>query len=200
MNPEGFKSGEIVINNLKGDAGYRFLGASERLLQEEKLALQRSTKTYLQRHPKCRDNTDGADVPRDKIKSHLKKASLEGQKNEVIEKRWQGKLPAARREDDQLNQRGGFAWLKNWDMAPTHTIAGMLEIYEQLTPTKVYHACKTHTHQPVGTLCRFCGKTAESIPHALASCSALAQNKYLDRHNAALKVLFWEMLRRASVL
>ena len=40
-----------------------------------------------------------------------------------------------------------------------------------------------------------CGKTAESIPHVLASCSALSQNKYLLRHNAALKVLFWELLR-----
>ena len=29
---------------------------------------------------------------------------------------------------------------KNWDTAPTHTIAGMLELYEQLTPTKVYPA------------------------------------------------------------
>ena len=28
----------------------------------------------------------------------------------------------------------------------------------------------------------------------LASCSELAQNKYLACHNAALKVLFWEML------
>ena len=73
-------------------------------------------------------------------------------------------------------------------MAPPHTIAGMLELYKQLTPTKVYHASKTHTHQPDDTLCRFCVKTAESISHVLASCSALAQNKYLARHNAALKV------------
>ena len=71
----------------------------------------------------------------------------------------------------------------------------MLELYEQLTPPKVYPAHKTHTIQPNDTLCRLCGKTAESIPHVLASCSALAQNKYLARHNAALKVLFWEMLR-----
>ena len=47
--PEGFKSGEMVIYSLKGDATYRFLGAPKRLLQDEKLALQRSTKTYLQR-------------------------------------------------------------------------------------------------------------------------------------------------------
>ena len=31
-------------------------------------------------HPKCRDNTDGADVPRDKIKRHLKKAAMEQRK------------------------------------------------------------------------------------------------------------------------
>ena len=105
-----------------------------------------------------------------------------------MEKKWQGKLLAARWEEDQLNQRGCFAWLKNWDTAPSHTIVGMLELYEQLSPTKVYD-----------TLCRFCGKTAESTPHVLASCSALAQCKYLARHNAALKVLFWEMLRELQL-
>ena len=47
--PEGFKSGEMVIDSLEEDTTYRFLGAPERLLQEEKLALQRATKTYLQR-------------------------------------------------------------------------------------------------------------------------------------------------------
>ena len=96
-------------------------------------------------HPKCRDNTDGADLPRDKIKSHLQKAALKRRKTEVMEKRWQGKLIAVRWEEDQLNQRGCFAWVKNWVKAPTHTVAGMLELYEQLTLTKVYHACKTHT-------------------------------------------------------
>ena len=37
--PEGFKSGETLIDSLKEDTTYRFLGAPERLLQEEKLAL-----------------------------------------------------------------------------------------------------------------------------------------------------------------
>ena len=136
-------------------------------------------------HPKCRDNTDGADVPTDKIKRHLKKAAIEQRKTEVKEKKWQGKLLAARWEEDQLNQWGCFA--------------GMLELYEQLTPTKVYYARKTQTNRPYDTLCRLCGKTAESIPHVLASCSALAQNKYLARHNAALQVLFWEMLRELQL-
>ena len=245
--PEGFKSGEMVIDSLKENTTYRFLGAPERLLQEKKLSLQCTTKTYLQRlsviwssplsdinrvqasnqlampvlsylmwsqhwcltdlrdvdrqarkivcesggehplglkvtvylpralggrgmrsveekykmtkiksaiklysnddptmslvrafeenaahkgyqslvkeartfaeelritldlsfpHSKCRDNTDGADVPEDKIKRHLKKAALERRKTDVMEKRWQGKLLAARWKEDQLNQRG----------------------------------------------------------------------------------------------
>ena len=54
-------------------------------------------------HPKCRDNSGGADVPRDKIKRHFKKAAMEQRKTEVKEKRWQGKLLAARWEEDQLN-------------------------------------------------------------------------------------------------
>ena len=138
-------------------------------------------------------------MPTDKIKRHLRKAAIEQRKTEVKEKKWQGKLLAARWEEDQLNQRGCFAWLKNWDTAPTHTIAGMLELYEQLTPTKVYYARKTQTNRPNDTLCRLCGKTAESVPHVLASCFALAQNTYRARHNAALKVLFWEMLRELQL-
>jgi len=40
-----------------------------------------------------------------------------------------------------------------------------------------------------------CGKVPGSLAHVLAGCSSLAQTKYMDRHNAALKVLFFEMLR-----
>ena len=47
--PEGFKSGEPLIDSLKEDTTYRFPGAPERLLQDEKLALQCTSKTYLQR-------------------------------------------------------------------------------------------------------------------------------------------------------
>jgi len=46
--------------------------------------------------------------------------ALERRKTEVMEKRWQGKLLAARWEEDQLNQRGCFALLKDWDAAHSH--------------------------------------------------------------------------------
>ena len=38
-------------------------------------------------------------------------------------------------------------------------------------------------------------RPSKSLEHVLAGCLALAQSKYLARHNAALKVLFFEMLR-----
>ena len=45
---QGFKAGQTVIDCLK-DKQYRFLGAPEQLLQDQKLALETAAKTYLQR-------------------------------------------------------------------------------------------------------------------------------------------------------
>ena len=39
-----------------------------------------------------------------------------------------------------------------------------------------------------------CGKDVESLPHVLSGCGALAQSKYKTRHDAALKVLFFDLL------
>ena len=39
-----------------------------------------------------------------------------------------------------------------------------------------------------------CGKAMESVPHVLSGCSVLAQSKYKTRHDAALKVLFFDLL------
>ena len=72
----------------------------------------------------------------------------------------------------------------------------MYELYEQLLPTKLYTKEKTQTSTDGEVLCRLCtcGKVAERVAHALAGCSSLAQTKYLYRHNAALKILFFELV------
>ena len=43
-------------------------------------------------------------------------------------------------------------------------------------------------------------KELESVPHVLASCSALARTKYMSRHNSALKILFFEILRECGLI
>ena len=70
----------------------------------------------------------------------------------------------------------------------------MYELYEQLLPTRVYYSKKTRTGPENEIMCRLCGKAAESVGHILTGCSALAQSKYLQCHNAVLKILFFEML------
>ena len=44
-------------------------------------------------------------------------------------------------------------------------------------------------------MCRLCNKALESVAHVLDGCAAFAQNKYVTRHNAALKILLFEVLQ-----
>ena len=108
------------------------------------------------------------------------------------EQNWRGKLISARSEDESLNFEGCFWWLSGWKQCPTHTVAGIFELYEQLLPTRLY-ACQKKDSDTTGeVMCRLCNKDTESVAHVLAGCTALAQNKYFTRHNAVLKILFFE--------
>ena len=48
--------------------------------------------------------------------------------------------------------------------------------------------------------CLMCGKATESVPHILAGCGALAQSLYLARHNNALKILFFQVIRALDLV
>ena len=118
------------------------------------------------------------------------------------DEKWQGKLlhQSARYEDQELKVKGCFSWLKEWPDCPMHTVVGMFELYEQLLPTKIYSKHKTRVTPEGNEMCRLCNKALETMAHLLAGCPALAQNKYLERHNAALKVLFYEVLHDLKLL
>ncbi|XP_068689787.1 uncharacterized protein [Montipora capricornis] len=45
-----------------------------------------------------------------------------------------------------------------------------------------------------------CGKAAETQAHVLAGCGALAQSKYMTRHNEALKVIFYELSKDLDLM
>ena len=74
---------------------------------------------------------------------------------------------------------------------PTHTVAGLQKLYQQLMPTKVYHHRKTGMGGSADERCLMCSNTSESVGHILAGCSAIAQTQYLARHNKALKILLF---------
>ena len=48
--------------------------------------------------------------------------------------------------------------------------------------------------------CRLCGDSLENVQHILSGCSALAPTKYLQRHNNAFKILFFEVLRSLDLI
>ena len=139
-------------------------------------------------------------IPSHRVKEVLKECVEEKLEREVRGLEWQGKLLIERKFYSQLCKNGSFSWLSKWKSCPSYTIAGAFEIYEQLLPTKLYFSKKTHTSSSGDVKCRLCGHAQESVPHILARCTALAQNKYLFRHDMALKVLFYETLRDQDLL
>ena len=48
--------------------------------------------------------------------------------------------------------------------------------------------------------CRSCEDSLENVQHILSGCCALAQTKYLQRHNNAFKILFFEVLRSLDLI
>ena len=72
-----------------------------------------------------------------------------------------GKLSCMRREDISFSLDGCFWWLSGWKQSPTHTVGGMLELCEQLLPTRLYACHKTHTDTPGEVMCRLCNKAPE---------------------------------------
>ena len=142
---------------------------------------------------------DGKEVQAKKVKQTIYKARQQETQSTISEERWQGKLIKNRWDDEKVKLEECFAWLSSWQNAPTHTIAGVQELYQQLLPTKVYYSRKTKS-QVTDEQCCLCGDSLENVQHILSGCSALAQTKYLQRHNNAFKILFFEVLRSLDLI
>ena len=79
-------------------------------------------------------------------------------------------------------------------------LSSYLQLYEQLLPTRLYNSRKTKTTDDPDARCRMCKKAQESVAHVVSGCSVLAQTKYLSRHNAALKIVFFELLKSYQLI
>ena len=80
---------------------------------------------------------DGKQVEAKKIKQAIYKARQQVIQSTVSEERWQGKLIKNRWDDEEVKLNS------LWKNAPTHTIAAVQELYQQLLPAKVYYNRKT---------------------------------------------------------
>ena len=129
---------------------------------------------------------------------------MDGLKETINEERWHGRLlqegvKEDRSQDSALIQRGCFTWLRDWPCAPTHTIAGIWSSVSTYTPTQVNRVHKTGTTKG-DVSCGTFGESPETLAHVLSGCSPLAQSRYLERHNAALKIFFFELARDLKLI
>ena len=151
-------------------------------------------------HPQSSCSKVGGDeIPKKQVKEALKKSVVSKLKSEVDDEKWEGKLLASRWKDEDLDKKC-FEWMNNWRTAPTHMITGVQDLYKQLLPTKLYTGKKIKTTNHQDYTCHMCGKGQESVAHVLAGCSAIAQTKYLERHNSILRILFFEILTKYNLL
>ena len=104
---------------------------------------------------------------RKKISGWIKKVSESRVFAEIESERWQGKLVAERRRDEDVDEEC-FAWLSDWKTAPIKTVAGLQELYQQLLPTKLCASRKTKTHTDGDEKCRLCRKAQEVVAHAVS--------------------------------
>ena len=86
---------------------------------------------------------DGKEVETKKVKQAICKSRQPEIQSTVSEERWQRKLIKNKWDDEKVKLEECFAWLSSWKNAPTHTIAGVQELHQQLLPTKVYYNRKT---------------------------------------------------------
>ena len=79
-------------------------------------------------------------------------------------------------------------------------VVGIQELYQQVLPIMVFYHRKVGTSGSREERCRICRKVTESVPHILAGCEALGQTLYLARHNNALKILFFQVIRALDLV
>ena len=138
---------------------------------------------------------------RKQIKTELRLSVEDRRESEVQNQQWQGKFTSVRQMDETLSKEECYRWLSGWRSWPTHTIASMSELYEQLLPAWLSTAQKAQTTSSSGVMCRLCAlKAPENVPNILSGCSALAQNQYLSRGNRALKILFFEIIHGLDLI
>ena len=148
-------------------------------------------------NPTCR-TADGNEVSGKQIGVWAKRAQQQQLRQEITKEKWQGKLLKIRWEDDQLSRRC-FDWLKEWKTGPSNTMAAVQELYQQLLPTKLYHHKKTGINTSPRCVMQNVRKVPGKRPSHLVRLQYFS-TKYLARHNSALKILFFEMLRDQNLV
>ena len=76
-------------------------------------------------------------------------------KKELEKQKWLGQLTTKRWADDTLSKQSCFLWLNHWKDCPVDVVADIVELYQQLLPTRMYYQHKLGEDIPTNN-CRLC--------------------------------------------
>ena len=119
--------------------------------------------------------------------------------DEVIASTWQGAIFKMRKTDDQLMGSYCFAWLTKWKDCPVQVINDIHSVYLQTVPTLSFLRGRSATVINSDT-CRLCKHGKETVKHILSNCDTLARTDYLLRHNRALQIIIFRVLKQLSFI
>ena len=96
---------------------------------EERYAEEIGMKLDLQLPESIGHTKEDEVVGKQKIGEWTKKGVQSKRNEEIEEEKWQGKLMANRCNEEDLD-KDCSAWMSEWKTAPTHTVAGINELYQ----------------------------------------------------------------------
>lgn len=102
-------------------------------------------------------------------------------------------------KNTSVDQRHSHTWLHNGNLFP-ETEGFMLAIQDGIINTRAYSKFIIKDPTVTDDKCRRCHNARETIEHITNSCSTLAPTKYLDRHNAAAKIIHQSIAIEHSLL
>lgn len=103
-----------------------------------------------------------------------------------------GKMVKMYRKDFQeiegYNKLMSSYWLTNWNHNSVVTERIIMEAMDQTLHTNYLRKIQNNKGSD---MCRRCGTRRETVKHILSGCDTLAQRAYTNRHNAALRIVYW---------
>ena len=96
-------------------------------------------------------------------------------------------------EKEYIDKDASLGWLVSGILYP-ETKGFMVAIQNQVVSTRNYQKYILK-EQVMTDKCRKCNSQSETIEHILSGCESLAGTKYLERHNKAAAIIYFELLK-----
>lgn len=111
-------------------------------------------------------------------------------------KKWKGLVLAGRvlRATDSIDMEKSFAWLRAGKLS-ANAVRNVIAAQEGCLLVRMHPAFASSGK----TICRACGKTAETVEHVVSSCSKWLTTIYIDRHDSVARNIHYRICEKFNL-